>query len=66
MPARQKEINQLKGTEEELEAAELVSSDEEEEKKEEAPIGVEKLDEDLTDEEKEEGKEKSKKLKIKK
>jgi hypothetical protein len=66
IPTRQKEINQMKGVEEEPEEMEMVSSEEEEEKKEDQPEVSKNVDEDFTDEEKEEAQDKLKKLKIKK
>eukprot|EP01022_Parablepharisma_sp_SALTPOND_P032979 TRINITY_DN87986_c0_g1_i1.p1 TRINITY_DN87986_c0_g1~~TRINITY_DN87986_c0_g1_i1.p1 ORF type:complete len:362 (-),score=59.77 TRINITY_DN87986_c0_g1_i1:67-1152(-) len=68
VPTRQKEINQLKGVEEEMLEEEEISEDEEMEpvQEEEKKVVTEKaVDEELTDEEDEE-KDKAKRLKIKK
>jgi hypothetical protein len=66
IPMRQKEINQFKGVEEDVDAAGLGSSDEEEDKKVDEVKATKNVDEDYTDEEHDEEMEKVKKVKIKK
>lgn len=65
IPTRQKEINQMKGVEEEVEGIENLESDHENEEEEKKEISK-NVDEELSEEEFTEEKDKQKAVKIKK